>query len=159
MQRELQITRAEVKSAKIVKLRKISKIQEQIPIPKLEIFEKLESTVTTPRTFVARGRTRLVRSSGTDKDHKSLSNWLETRDFACCICDAKFFHKSAVEAHMLTHTGTLPRVPRAKRTIKRTESTNSRDSIISIDKPPTKKYISENFRRFRESIRRRIPTK
>ena len=157
MERELQITRAEIKSAKIVKLKKISLIEARLPIPNLDISTSergIDCEVATPRTFVARGRTRLVRASGTARDHKTLSNWLDKREFACCICDTRFFHKSAVDAHMLTHTGTLPRV---RRSVKRTKST-SQESINS-DKPPAKRNISDNFRRFRESIRRRIPSK
>ena len=74
-----------------------------------------------PVTF--RRRSTLVRASGTSRDHKSLSKWLDKREYECDVCGIRFFHVSAVHAHKLTHTGgtingTLPRQT-AERSVKR----------------------------------------
>ena len=76
----------------------------------------------------SRRRSNLVRASGTSRDHKSLSKWLDKREYECDQCGIKFFHASAVRAHKLTHTGgtvtdTLPRS--MKRISKRARSNSS----------------------------------
>ena len=39
----------------------------------------------------------------------------DSPDFRCGICDKGFFHKSAVQAHELLHSSTLPRKAKAKK--------------------------------------------
>ena len=77
-----------------------------------------------------RRRSNLVRASGTSRDHKSLSKWLDKREYECDLCGIRFFHESAVRAHKLTHTGgtingTLPRTQ--LRSVKRAREREASD--------------------------------
>ena len=83
----------------------------------------------------SRRRSNLVRASGTSRDHKSLSKWLDKREYECDQCGIRFFHASAVRAHKLTHTGgtvtdTLPRSGSVKRIAKRARNISSDKSDI-----------------------------
>lgn len=73
----------------------------------------------------SRRRSNLVRASGTSKDHKSLSKWLDKREYECDQCGIRFFHASAVRAHKLTHTATPPRSGSVKRIAKRARNNSS----------------------------------
>ena len=84
-----------------------------------------------PVTF--RRRSTLVRASGTSRDHKSLSKWLDKREYECDVCGIRFFHVSAVHAHKLTHTGgtingTLPRQSAQHSVQKRTKRARESNS-------------------------------
>merc|ERR1712008_315581 len=79
-------------------------------------------------TSLPRPKTLLTRND------KTLDKWLDKREFGCDICDRKFFHKSAVEAHRLSHTATPPkRKPSLllKRKRSKTSSFSSKSSINS----------------------------
>ena len=73
----------------------------------------------------SRRRSNLVRASGTSRDHKSLSKWLDKREYECDQCGIRFFHASAVLAHKLTHTDTPPRSGSVKRIAKRARNNSS----------------------------------
>ena len=96
----------EIKSAKIVKIKKMS---EMISVsPKIPYYRE-HGTLDHPLRRIQRSSSsRIILRSATSlprpkamitRNEKNLEKWLEKREFGCDICDRKFFHKSAVEAH------------------------------------------------------------
>lgn len=97
----------EVKSAKIVKIKKMSEMMPQSP--KVNYYrEEIEKHQHPLRRIQRSSSSRIILRSATSlprpkalltRNEKTLEKWLDKREFGCDICDRKFFHKSAVEAH------------------------------------------------------------
>ena len=122
METELRITKVTTYSiAKVVKLR--PRHQSSTPVRRQLVYHDIdESTISGPRI------PSMISLLSTDSLDRVLANdplqpkfepKLETsiteqRKYSCKLCGAEFYHQMSKEAHVLSHTGTLPRKRKPK---------------------------------------------
>ena len=106
-------------------LARSSQLTDWLDAPDIQPVQRKSITPREPK--------RLKRSSGL-----SIDKWLETRNYDCEVCGKRFFHKSAMMAHTLTHTSTPP-MPRR-----------------SLSRPETDKAKKVSVKGFVSKIRRKL---
>ena len=101
-----QLHMIEIKSAKIVKIKKIGEISSP-KVPRVNYYRDEKTNHPLRRIQRSSSSRIILRSASTlprpksnlMRSEKTIDKWLEKREFGCDICDRKFFHKSAAEAH------------------------------------------------------------
>ena len=127
METKLRITKVTTYSiAKVVKLR--PRHQSSTPVRRQLVYHDIdESTISGPRIP---SMISLLSTDSLDNLDRVLANDLnplqpkfepkletsitEQRKYSCKLCGAEFYHQMSKEAHVLSHTGTLPRKRKPK---------------------------------------------
>ena len=181
MESELRITKVTTYSAKVVQLRPkvakgkpVAKVISSTPVRRALVYHDIsESTIDNSRlssmpSLITGSIDSLVNldqllDEDTDPSRsRQRINFIEPIDekcFECAICGLEFYHKMSRDAHLLSHTGTLPR--RSKRKSKTPmgklakiarfeEKTSTSSPMIT----PFKK----SFKKLRASLRRKKTT-
>ena len=171
MESELRITKVITYSAKVVQLRPTAKVTSSTPVRRTLVYHDIsESTINNSRISsmpslilgsvdsLANLDKLLEQDTNPSRSRQRINNIepLDEKGFECSICGLAFYHRMSRDAHLLSHTGTLPR--RSKR-----KSKTPMVKLAKIARFEEKKSTSspmmtpfkKSFKKLRASLRRK----
>ena len=170
MESELRITKVTTYSARVIQLNRLRpKIISSTPVRRTLVYHDItESTINGSRMNSMHS---LVSSDSLENLDQLLcadTNPLRTpqpkpiecteeKEYECQICGLTFFHAMSRDAHILSHTGTLPR--RKRKSSKTPTLPKKLTKIARLDeKTPSPSPFKRSFKKLRASLRRKKPS-